>query len=500
MVKKTDFLLRKSMNDRFDELEEPGRQGLKRHLKTGSLTAIGIGAIIGAGIFVITGQAAAHYAGPGILISFIISGIICVLAAICYAELASLISFPGGAYSYTYVALGELPAWIVGWAMSAQYLFLGATVSVGWSGYFVSFLSDFGIHIPAYLTSAPLHHTPGTGWELSGAILNIPAMCLVAFLGILVTAGIRAATFFNYIMVLIKLATILVFIAIGVFNLHPENWIPFIPDNTGIFGEFGWSGVFRGAGMVFFAYIGFDAVSTLAKDAVDPQRTLPRGILASLFICAIAYILVSLVLTGVVSYKELGVPDPMAIALTAMGPKFFWVAFLIKLAILAGLASVVLVDILTQSRIFFAIGRDGLISHAFGHVHQKSHSPRFSSVVTFLIMLVVCGLFPINILGEFCSMTTLLIFAIACLAVLILRYTHPEVKRTFKVPLSPYVPALGILACVGQMVIFPGTTWIQLICWMVLGFLIYFLFGIKNSRLRNHLAQTHAKKEKGSLY
>jgi len=484
-MKKLNLFVRKSMDDRFDELEE--HKGLKRHLKAGNLTAIGIGAIIGAGIFVITGQAAAHYAGPGILISFLISGFICVLAALCYAELASLISFPGGAYSYTYVALGELPAWIVGWAMSAQYLFLGSTVSVGWAGYFSSFLADFGVFIPAHFNAAPLAHSPAAGWALSGAVLNIPAMCLVLLLGILVAVGIRAATVFNYIMVIIKLATVVLFIAIGLFNLHPENWVPFIPENTGVFGEFGWSGVLRGAGMVFFAYIGFDAVSTLAKDSVDPQKNLPKGILASLIICAIAYILVSLVLTGVVNFKELGVPDPMAVALGAMGPKFFWVGFLIKLAILAGLASVVLVDILTQTRIFFAMGRDGLISHAFGSVHARSRSPLFSSIVTFLIMLAVAGLFPINILGEFCSITTLLIFAIACAAVLILRYTHPKAKRLFKVPLAPILPALGVLACFGQMALFPLAIWGQLIAWLVLGVAIYFGFGIKNSRLRKRL-------------
>lgn len=497
---KLNLFLRKSMHDRFDELKEDEQKGLRRHLKAGNLTAIGIGAIIGAGIFVITGQAAANYTGPAILISFLISGFICVLAALCYAELASLIPFAGGTYSYSYVALGELPAWVVGWSMSAQWLFLGATVSVGWSGYFASFLQDFGVAIPSYLTQAPFQYSAATGWILSGSWANIPAVCLVLLLGILVAVGIRAATIFNYVMVFIKLATVALFSAIGLFNLHPENWVPFIPENTGTFGNFGWSGIFRGAGMVFFAYIGFDAVSTLAKDSINPQKNVPRGILGSLFICAIAYIIVSLVLTGVVSYKLLDVSDPMAVALEAMGPKFFWVSFLIKLAILAGLASVVLVDILTQTRIFFAMGRDGLISRSFGNVHPKTRTPLFSSIITFLIMAVIGGIFPINVLGEFCSMTTLLIFAIACFAVLILRYTHPEVKRLFKVPFAPYVPILGILACLGQMAIFPLTIWIQLLGWMVIGCIIYFGFSIKSSRLRQHLAKTHAKKEKGSLY
>lgn len=482
------------MRDPFDELHEKESKGLRRHLKAGNLTTIGIGAIIGAGIFVITGQAAASYAGPAVFISYLIAGLVCVLAALCYAELASLISFPGGAYSYSYVALGELPAWIVGWAMSAQWLFLGSTVSVGWAGYFVSFLKDFGIVIPASLTQAPLVHQAETGWELSGAFLNIPAMCLILVLGILVAIGIRAAAIFNNAMVIIKLGTILLFIAIGLFNIHPENYTPFIPENSGVFGEFGWSGIFRAAGMVFFAYIGFDAVSTLARDSVDPQKNVPKGILGSLFICAAAYVVVCLVLTGVVSYKLLNVPDPMSVALSAMGPKFFWVAFFIKCAILAGLASVVLVDILTQTRIFFAMGRDGLIPHAFGEIHLRSRNPLFSSIVTMCIMIVISGLFPINILGEFCSITTLFIFAIVCFGVLILRYTHPEVKRPFKVPLVPFIPVLGILACVGQMCVFPLVTWVQLGLWLLIGFAIYFGFSIKNSRLRKHLAKAGSKK------
>jgi APA family basic amino acid/polyamine antiporter len=252
--------------------------------------------------------------------------------------------------------------------------------------------------------------------------------------------------------------------------------------------------------LVFFAYIGFDAVSTLARDAINPQKNIPRGILGSLFVCAAAYIVVSLVLTGVVSYKLLNVPDPMAVALNAMGPRFFWVSLLIKIAILAGLASVVLVDLLTQTRIFFAMGRDGLISQSFGDVHERTRSPLFSSIITMGIMFVIAGLFPINVLGEFCSMTTLLIFAIACLGVLILRYTHPEVKRTFKVPLAPYIPALGILVCLAQMCLFPSVTWVQLAIWLLIGFGVYFGFSIKNSRLRKHLNKTHKKKERNSLY
>ncbi len=484
----------------FDEMEEAEHKGLKRHLTAGNLTAIGIGAIIGAGIFVITGQAAANYAGPAILISFLIAGVICAITALCYAELASLISFPGGAYSYSYVALGELPAWIVGWAMTAQWLFLASTVGVGWSGYFVSFLKDFGWVIPQSLTTAPLTYTPGGGWALSGAIVNIPAMCIVLALGILVSVGIRAATLFNYVMVVIKLVTIVLFIGIGLFNLHVENWTPFIPENTGVFGHFGWSGVFRAAGLIFFAYIGFDAVSTLSRDSINPQKSIPKGIIASLLVCAVAYVVVALILTGIVNYKLLSVPDPMALAIDSMGPKYFWIGLPIKIAILAGLASVILVDILTQTRIFFAMGQDGLLSKKFGSVSAKSQSPLFASIITSFIMIVITGFLPITILGEFCSMTTLLIFTIVSFATLILRYTHPEVKRHFKVPFAPYLPILGILACLGQMIFFSLTTWLEILGWMVFGLLIYFSFGIKHSRLRHHLAKTHKKKERGSIY
>lgn len=475
---------RKPMRASFIELDEGAHHQLKRHLKAGHLTAIGIGAIIGAGIFVITGQAAALYAGPAVVLSFIIAALICTLTGLCYAELASLIPVAGGSYAYSYVALGELPAWIIGWAVLGQGLVSASTVAVGWSGYFVSFFKDFGIQIAENYVQAPIAYSSELGWYWSGAVFNIPAMALVLFLGMLIIIGIRAAAHFNNIMVVIKLATIALFVFFGIPFVHTENWIPFFPENTGIFGEFGLSGIFRATGLVFFAYVGFDTVSTLAQDAVNPQRDIPRGVLGSLFICTIAYIVTALVLTGVVNYKLLNVPDPMAVALRAMGESFFWFKFVVKIAILAGLTTVVLVQMLGQSRMLLAISKDGLLPSSLGALHPKTHTPVIGTVWIVACCAVVSGFFSVDILGQFVSIATLFIFAIVCLGVWVLRYTHPEFHRSFKVPFVPFVPLLGIVACLGEMAALPALTWAQGLGWMILGLAIYFLYGIRHSLVR----------------
>jgi len=480
---KKGLFLRKPMQAQFVELDEE-HHGLKRHLNAFQLTAIGIGAIIGAGIFVVTGQAAAQFAGPGIALSFVIAAFICTLAGLCYAELSALIPVAGGSYSYSYVSMGELPAWIVCWAITAQYLISAATVAVGWSGYFVSFLSDFGIVLPSIWTQAPFIYDSVNGWQTSGALFNIPALAVVLCLGTLILVGVRAAAYFNNIMVITKLCTILFFIVMGAFYIKGENWIPFIPENTGVFGEFGWSGIFRAAGLVFFAYIGFDTIATLAQDSINPQKDLPRGILGSLFICTIAYIATALVLTGVVSYTLLNVPDPMSVALSVMGPQFFWLKLIVKIAILAGLFTVVLVQMLGQTRVFLAASKDGLLPPAFSRLHPKLRTPVFSTLVTLLITTLISGLFSVEILGSLVSMSTLFIFSIVCLGVLILRYTHPEFKRPFKVPFVPFVPLAGILVCLAQMLVLPFVTWIQLLVWLFLGGVIYFVYGIQHSKLR----------------
>lgn len=478
------LFIRKSAKGHFGDGE--GEHHLKRHLGSFQMIAIGIGAIIGAGIFVITGQAAALYAGPGIVLSFVIAAIVCMFAGLCYAELSSMIPISGGAYSYAYVAMGEFPAWIVGWAITAQYLVSASTVAVGWSGYFISFMKAFGITFPAAFTAAPIQHNPATGWEYTGAILNIPAILVIAIVGIAIAVGIRAAALFNNIMVVIKVSAILLFVVLGISHINGDNLVPFIPENTGIFGQFGWSGILRASGLVFFAYLGFDTVSTLAQDAKNPQKDLPRGILGSLALCTIAYIVVSFVLTGVVSYTTLNVPDPMTIALNALGPNLAWLKIIVQLAILAGLSSVVLIQLLGQTRIFYAVSKDGLFPPRFSNVSAKTRTPIFASVVTALASMTLAGLFPIALLGELVSMTTLFLFSIVCAGVLILRYRHPEYERSFRVPLVPVIPALGIIACVAQMGFLPQATWIELAIWIGIGLITYFCYGIRHSKLRNH--------------
>ncbi|MBX7066807.1 MAG: amino acid permease [Parachlamydiales bacterium] len=483
------LFLRKRLKADFVEIEEE-HHGLKRHLGWFQLIVIGIGAIIGAGIFVITGTASAQYAGPAIVLSFVVASVICVFAGLCYAELSSLIPIAGGSYSYAYIALGELPAWIIGWMVTGQYIFSASTVAAGWSGYFKSFIKDYFFEIPDWLSKAPFAYEVGSGWHLSGNLLDVPAILIVGLIGLMISIGIKAAARFNNAMVVIKLCTVALFIIIGISHVNSANWTPFIPENTGHFGEFGLSGIFRAAGLVFFAYIGFDTVSTLAQDAKSPQRDLPRGILGSLIVCTIAYIIVSAILTGVVSYKSLNVPDPIAVALDAIGG-YKWLASIVKVAILAGLASVVLVQLLGQTRIFMAIGKDGLLPKQFCKMSAKTRTPITGTIITAGATMVLSGLFPVEILGQLVSMMTLFIFAIVCLGVWILRHTHPEFKRPFKVPLVPLIPFLGIATCLGQMLFLPAITWLQIILWFAVGLCIYFLYGYKHSKIR--LEHTAAK-------
>lgn len=466
------------------------KHSLKRTLGPLNLTAMGIGAIIGAGIFVLTGQAASEYAGPAISLSFIFAAIICVFAALCYAELASLIPVSGGAYSYSYVAMGEFIAWTVGWVLTLEYLFSAATVSVGWSGYLTSLLKDFNIIIPASLSSAPLNYDTATGWQSSGSLINLPAMFITAFMGFLIAVGIKAAASFNDLMVVIKLTVIVLFIACGIAYINMDNLTPFIPENTGTFGQYGFSGILRGAGVVFFAFIGFDALSTLAQEAKNPQSDLPKGMLGSLGVSTLVYIIIALVLTGIVSFKLLNVPDPIAVAVNALGSHFLWLRFVIKIAILAGLTSVVLVMMLGQTRIFYTMAHDGLMPKSFGKISDRFHTPFFTTIAVTLVGMIVAGIFPVGILGQLVSMGTLLAFAVVCFGVLVLRYTQPLLHRPFKTPFVPYIPLLGTLACVLQMILLPGVTWLQLVAWIIIGCIIYFTYGKKNSLVRNpHLAK-----------
>jgi len=460
-----------------------GKDELKRTLTASNLVFLGIGAIIGAGIFVLTGQAAALYAGPAITISFIISGLACIFAGLCYAEFASLIPIAGSAYTYSYATFGEIFAWIVGWNLVLEYLFASATVAVGWSGYVVSFFKDFGIVIPPYLSSAPISHTSADGWFLTGSLLNLPAMLVLFVISILLIIGIKESININNVVVTIKITVILLFIIFCSAHIIPSNWIPFIPENTGKFGEFGLSGILRGAGVIFFAYIGFDAVSTAAQEAKNPQRDMPIGILCSIAVSSVLYIVVALVLTGIVSYKLLAVPDPIAVGVNAVGASLFWLRPIVKIGAVAGLTSVILVMLLGQARIFYTISKDGLLPKVFHKVHSKFRTPHIATMITATFSMMIAGLFPIGILGELVSIGTLFAFTMVSLGILILRYKEPNLHRPFKVPFVPLIPILAVITSLAQMIALPFDTWIRFVVWTALGFAIYFLYGTKHSKL-----------------
>ncbi|HRY32852.1 MAG TPA: amino acid permease [Bacteroidales bacterium] len=491
------------------QFESGDHQGLKRALTSTNLVTLGIGAIIGAGIFVLTGQAAAQYAGPAIVISFIISGMACAFAGLCYAEFAAMIPIAGSAYTYAYATLGEFLAWVIGWDLILEYLFAASTVSVGWSGYVVSFLKDFDIYLPAALTSATgtvMVDIPELGWRpltqhltetlasqgilvdslpQTTALMNLPAMFIVAVLTLLLIMGIKESANFNNLMVIIKVAVIILFIALGFAFVQGAHWKPFIPPNTGTWGHFGWSGILRGAGVIFFAYIGFDAVSTAAQEAKNPQRDMPIGIMGSLSVSTILYILVAIVLTGIVSYTHLNVADPVAVGVDAMGEKMFWLRPIIKIAAIAGLSSVILVMMLGQPRIFYSMAKDGLLPPVFSRVHRKYKTPYASTLMTGSVALVFAGILPISILGELVSIGTLLAFTIVCISIIVLRRTKPEFPRPFRTPWVPLIPLLGAGICLLQMFSLPWDTWLRLILWMLIGFMIYFFYGRFHSKLKD---------------
>lgn len=475
--KNIDLLMREATG-------EHGEPTLKRSLGALNLTLLGIGAIIGAGIFVLTGTAAAQYAGPAIVLSFVLAGLGCFFAGLCYAEFASMIPIAGSAYTYGYATLGELVAWIIGWDLILEYLFAASTVAVGWSGYLTSFLRDYtGIVIPAALSNAPFNVEGTHTLVASGAILNLPAMFLVAILTTLLVFGIQESARLNNLIVFIKVTIVFLVIGFGFMHVTPSNWEPFIPENTGTFGQYGYSGIVRAAGVIFFAYIGFDAVSTAAQEAKNPQRDLPIGILGSLTVCTILYILMARVMTGVAHYSELNVADPVYVAIAQGGPALAWLKPLIALGAIAGLASVVLVMLLAQPRIFYAMSRDGLLPPVFGKVHPKYQTPYISTIITGTVAMVVAGLFPIGLLGELVSIGTLLAFVIVSAGILVLRYRSPNLHRPFRTPLVPLVPILSILICGYMMSGLPGDTWLRLAIWLVLGLAIYFLYGRHHSRV-----------------
>ena len=467
-----------------DLTNEDGKEhGLKKTLGAGNLVALGIGCIIGTGIFVLTGTAAANHAGPALTLSFIISAVGCIMAGLCYSEFAAMIPVAGSAYSYSYASLGEFVAWFIGWDLILEYLFASATVSVGWSGYVVSFFADIGINIPPYLCQAPFDHIPGEGWVLTGNLVNFPAICIILIVSAMLVIGIKESARFNNIIVIIKLVVILLFIGMGISYVDPYNWVPYIPENTGQFGKFGWSGILTGAGVIFFAYIGFDAISTVAQEAKNPQKDMPKGILYSLLICTILYILVTIVLTGIVNYKELNVPAPIALAIDTIGGKLHWLGPWIKIGVIAGLSSVVLVMVMAQARIFYTMSNDGLLPPLFAKIHKRYRTPARATIIIAVVASIIAGLFPITVLGEMVSIGTLAAFTIVCISILILRKTNPTVNRPFKTPWVPVVPILGAIICLAQMLALPFDTWVRLIVWLVIGQIVYFSYGIKHSKM-----------------
>ncbi|MBO3463009.1 amino acid permease [Aetokthonos hydrillicola Thurmond2011] len=478
-MNRSQYLEKKSVSQLQNEASTGDH--MQRALGPIDLITLGIGATIGAGIFVLTGTAAAKYAGPGIVLSFILGGIACGFAGLCYAEFASLLPIAGSAYTYAYATLGELVAWIIGWDLLLEYALGSATVAVGWSGYAVSFLKDLGITLPPSLTAAP-----GTSVVLSDnsvvtAVFNLPAFLAILCVTVLLVVGVRESARFNNIIVAVKLVVILAFIGFGVWHINSANWTPLIPPNTGQFGEYGISGIVRGAGVVFFSYIGFDAVSTAAQEAKQPQRDMPIGIIGSLLICTTLYIVVAAVLTGIVSYKSLNVADPIAVGVNVVGLK--WLAIAVKIGAICGLSSVMLVLSYAQTRILYSISKDGLLPAFFSTIHPRFKTPHITTIILGVFVSFLAGLTPISTLGELVSIGTLFAFTVVSAGVLFLRYRQPNIYRPFRCPLVPWVPLLAIFVCLYLVFGLPQETWLRLLVWLGVGLVIYFFYGQYHSLL-----------------
>jgi APA family basic amino acid/polyamine antiporter len=474
-----DLFRRKSVTDLQKEAETD--HSLKRALGALNLTTLGIGAIIGTGIFVLTGTVAAQNAGPAVVLSFVLAGVASVFAALCYSEFASLVPMAGSAYTYGYATLGELVAWIIGWDLVLEYALGAVTVAIGWSGYVVSFLKDVGINVPCVLSAARGTAVQCADGSTATAIFNLPAVIIIAIVTTLLVVGIKESANVNNVIVLVKVAVVLLFIVAAAHAINPANWHPFMPPNTGNRGEFGWTGVMTGAGVVFFAYIGFDAVSTAAQEAKNPQRDMPIGIIGSLLICTVLYILVSGIATGVMSYKDLNVPDPIAVAADRAG--LGWMSTLIKLGAIAGLSSVILVMLLGQSRVFWTMSKDGLLPQFVNKIHPKFQTPWITSIVTGAAVAFVSALLTVREAGSLVSIGTLLAFVIVSIGVMVLRVREPNLPRTFKTPAVFVVAPLGAISALYLMVSLPLRTWERLIIWFVVGIVLYAVYGYSHSRL-----------------
>ncbi len=461
---------------------EGGESTLRRTLGPGSLVALGIGAIIGAGLFSLTGIAAAENAGPAIALSFVFAAIGCAFAGFCYSEFSTMIPIAGSAYTYAYATMGEFVAWVIGWDLVLEYAVGATTVSISWSAYIVSLLHDIGITLPAYLVASPWQPVQLPNGELVYGVINLPAVLIVGIISCLLMTGIKESANINSVMVIIKVTVVIIFIGVGVWFIKGSNYTPFIPENTGTFGEFGWSGILRAAGVIFFAYIGFDAVSTAAQEAKNPQKHMPIGIIGSLVVCTVLYVVFSVVMTGLANYKEFkGAAAPVAVAI-AHTP-YTWLGALIKLAIIAGLTSVILVMLLGQSRVFFSMSRDGLLPKVFSDIHPKFRTPWKSNLILMIFVSLFSAFAPISAVGHMTSIGTLFAFSIVCAGILIMRRTHPELPRPFKTPWVPVVPILGILVNAAMMYGLGWENWMRLFVWLAIGLSIYFTYGRKHSFL-----------------
>lgn len=481
-------MLKKSIAAIKAEIAATNGPTLKRTLGPFQLILIGVGLTLGAGLFSITGLAAANHAGPAVTLSFIIAALGCGFAALCYAEFAAMIPVSGSAYTYAYATMGEWFAWIIGWDLVLEYAVGCATVAISWSQYLTKFLASYHIYLPAQFTLSPFETAKLADGSIVHGIINIPAAAIVLIMTLVVIRGAKGSAIVNGIIVFLKVGVVIVFIALGWHYINPSNYQPYIPQNTGTFGEFGWSGILRAAGLVFFVFIGFDAVAASAQETKNPKRDLPIGIIGSLVVCTLLFGLFGHVMTGLANYKEFansGAPVAIAIAKTP----FAWLSQAIILAILIGYTSVILVDLMAQSRMFYAISKDGLLPKIFSELHPKFKTPYKSNVLLCLFIGLFAAFVPLNVVGEMTSIGTLLAFLMVCAGILILRKTDPQAERPFKVPFVPLIPILGILVCLGMMVFMPWETWVRLIVWLAIGMTIYYFYGRKHSKLRESIAK-----------
>ncbi|MDQ0970077.1 APA family basic amino acid/polyamine antiporter [Flavobacterium sp. W4I14] len=468
--------LKKPIDVLIAESAESGEGTLKRTLSSTSLVALGIGAIIGAGLFSLTGIAAADHAGPAVTLSFVLAAVGCAFAGLCYAEFASMIPVAGSAYTYSYATMGEFMAWVIGWDLVLEYALGAATVGVSWSGYFNKLLHEFGMEMPLYLTKSFA--------EVDGGGINLPAVVIVSLLSLMLIRGTKESASLNNVLVIVKVAVVIIFIALGWKFINPANHTPYIPANTGVKGEFGISGIAAGAALVFFAFIGFDAVSTAAQEAKNPQKGMPIGILGSLVVCTILYVLFAHVMTGLVPFTVFkGDASPAATAFKVTG--YGWLQMGLIIAILAGYTSVILVMLMGQSRVFYTMSKDGLLPKFFSTIHAKFRTPFKTNIFFMLFVSVFAGFVPVTDLGHMVSIGTLFAFSLVCIGVMLLRKTDPDRPRPFKTPLVPFVPIMGVIVCVYLMSSLPLEAWIRLAIWMALGIAIYFFYGKGNSVLRN---------------